>query len=265
MAGLSNRAEPARLVETNFTSFWSRFDRGVLGIPRDDHDTVVISSRVPSPIFNLVIARNPELTVDAIREIIDRYRQNQLPFRWVMLPSQTGSALVSRLETAGLVRRSTSPAMVLALDDLKRSHPKPPNLHLEPVLDFAGLEDFTRTLNAADFHAPEEVARELPALLQPGPKESRLGLLVGRENARPVATSLRFCSEGAVGIYAVSTLLEARGRGIGSTMTYDAIEDGREASHAPYAVLVSTTLGFPVYRRLGFEVCGEFATYVLPG
>jgi len=265
MAEPPNGAAAARLVEANFISFWSRFDRGVLGIPRDDHGAIVISSRVPSAIFNLVIARNPELSVDAIRKIIDRYRQSQLPFRWVMLPSQAGSALGYRLETAGLVRRSTSPAMVLALADVKRSHPEPPSLRVEPVLDAPGLEDFARTLNAADFHAPDEVAREVPALLRPGPKESRLGLLVGRENARPVATSLRFCSEGAVGIYAVSTLSEARGRGIGSTMTFRAIEDGREASHAPYAVLVSTALGFPVYRRLGFEVCGEFATYVLPG
>ena len=256
-----NHPEAVQSVEENFLAFWSRSDRGALGLTGIEHPAIVVSSEVRSVIFNLVIAKDPSLPSTTIRTIINGFRRLDLPFRRVLLPSQAESGLGHRLEAAGLVRRSTPPAMVLSLAALARSRPPPPTHQVEPVQSVESLEDFSRTLNAADFEAPEEVAREIPGLLRPKPGESQLRLFLGREEGRPVATSLRFCAGRAVGIYAVSTLVEARGRGVGAAMTFEALRDGGGSSDSRLAVLVSTRMGLPVYRRLGFETCGEFAQY----
>ena len=262
VVGSLTREGAARLVESNFISFWSRFDRHSVHPSHDVEGVIVISSMVRSAIFNLAIATNPTVSSDAIRGIIGSFGGLGLPFRWAQLPSQAGSALGSKLETAGLTRRSASPAMILSLSDLRRSHPAPKELSVEHVLDYNGLKDFARILNAADFHLPPEVANEIPALLRPKERDSQLRMFLGRQDSAPIATALRYCIEDTVGIYAVSTIEEARGKGIGSSMTYEALLDGMRAGGAQQAVLVATQLGLPVYRRLGFEQCGEFVTYV---
>ena len=254
--------EAAKLVESNFISFWSRFDRHSVQPLHSVEGVIVISCTVRSAIFNLAIATDPTVSSDVIRGVIGSFGGLGVPFRWAQLPSQARSALGSKLEAAGLTRRSASPAMVLSLSDLKRSHPAPKDLSVEHVLEYNGLKDFARILNAADFHLPPEVANEIPALLRPKERDSQLEMFLGRQDSAPIATALRYSSEDTVGIYAVSTLEAARGKGIGSSMTYEALLDGKEAGGAQHAVLVATRLGFPVYRRLGFEQCGEFVTYV---
>lgn len=80
-------------------------------------------------------------------------------------------------------------------------------------------------------------------------------LLVARVDGRAVATSLGFVGGGAVGIYGVGTVPDARGRGYGSAVTLAAMDWGAEKG-ADLAILHATELGEPVYRRLGFEaVC----------
>jgi GNAT superfamily N-acetyltransferase len=80
-------------------------------------------------------------------------------------------------------------------------------------------------------------------------------LFVGRVGADAVTTSLGFIGGGAVGIYGVGTVPDARGRGYGSAVTLAAMDWGRE-NGADLAILHATELGEPVYRRLGFEaVC----------
>ena len=262
VAGPLAREDAARLVESNFISFWSRFDRRSVHPLHDVEGVIVVSSMARSAIFNLAIATDPAVSADAIRGVVGSFGGLGLPFRWVQLPSQAGSTLGLKLEAAGMTRRSASPAMILSLSDLRRSHPAPEELSVERVLEYNDLESFSRILNAADFHLPPEVANEIPGLLGPKERDPQLEMFLGRQDSAPIATALRYCTEDTVGIYAVSTLEGARGKGIGSSMTYEALLDGKEAGGAQHAVLVATQLGFPVYRRLGFEQCGEFVTYV---
>jgi GNAT superfamily N-acetyltransferase len=80
-------------------------------------------------------------------------------------------------------------------------------------------------------------------------------LLVGRVDGQAVSTSLGFVGGGAVGLYGVGTVPDARGRGYGSAVTLAAMDWGAEKG-ADLAILHATELGEPVYRRLGFEkVC----------
>jgi predicted GNAT family acetyltransferase len=66
-----------------------------------------------------------------------------------------------------------------------------------------------------------------------------------------------------VGIFNVATPAAERGRGLGAAVTSCALErafgDG-----CTYAFLQTSTLGEPVYRRLGFRDAGDFTLAFAP-
>jgi ribosomal protein S18 acetylase RimI-like enzyme len=82
-------------------------------------------------------------------------------------------------------------------------------------------------------------------------------------DGRPVATALSSLAGDTVGIYNVATVPDARGRGIGGAVTLAAVLDGRTRG-ARVAVLESSPMGQPVYRRLGFVAAGGFRVLVSP-
>jgi ribosomal protein S18 acetylase RimI-like enzyme len=69
-----------------------------------------------------------------------------------------------------------------------------------------------------------------------------------------------FDGAGVAGIYNVCTVPEARGRGIGRAVTAAALEDA-VARGLRLAVLGSSELGYPVYRRLGFRDVSRLRSY----
>jgi ribosomal protein S18 acetylase RimI-like enzyme len=76
---------------------------------------------------------------------------------------------------------------------------------------------------------------------------------VGYEDAAPVACASIIVRDGVCGLYDVGTVAAARGRGFGTAMTVHALRAGARMG-ASLAVLHSSPMGMPIYRRLGFEV-----------
>ena len=71
----------------------------------------------------------------------------------------------------------------------------------------------------------------------------------------PVGTTARIIHRDVPGIYCVSTLPEFRRRGIGATLTLLPLLDSRREGYR-IGTLQASTLGLPIYTRLGFnEVC----------
>ena len=67
-----------------------------------------------------------------------------------------------------------------------------------------------------------------------------------------MATSASFFAAGVAGVYCVSTIVSARRRGIGAAITLAALREARDLGFT-VGVLGSSEMGYPVYRKLGFE------------
>jgi predicted N-acetyltransferase YhbS len=84
---------------------------------------------------------------------------------------------------------------------------------------------------------------------------------VGWHGGRPVATARLSLAGGAAGIYAVHTIEELRGRGIGRALTLVPLRAARDLGYR-IATLQSTEAGHPVYRRIGFRDITHYAIHV---
>lgn len=83
-------------------------------------------------------------------------------------------------------------------------------------------------------------------------------LFVGRLDGKLVGSSTSIQGGGASGIVAVGTLPEARRRGVGTALSWAAVNSGRRHGFDTI-VLQSSEMGFPVYTAMGFRTV---VTYV---
>jgi predicted GNAT family acetyltransferase len=76
---------------------------------------------------------------------------------------------------------------------------------------------------------------------------------IGRVDGRPVAAAMSYVGEAAIGIFGVTTVASARGRGYGTAMTRASLLVDRGLP----AVLDPSEEAESMYRRLGFYAVGE--------
>ena len=157
--------------------------------------------------------------------------------------------------------------MAVRVSDVKVHSPEvspPPAYELREVLTAEDYSAFARAF-CEGFEFPADIIdaevrhfdanvgmRHYPALR----------LFGAWHGGRVVATSASWTHAGVAGVYCVSTLPEHRGRGLGYAMARLAVLAGAPLSGV--AVLQATTMGAPIYRRLGFEDVAEYTVYRSP-
>lgn len=145
------------------------------------------------------------------------------------------------------------PAMVL--------HPAPESPAPAPGVEisFASSSALEEFLHVFESDGPvSDVTRRL--FSQSFADDRDVQLLVGRLGGRPVGTAVAIQSASASGVVAVGTLEEARRRGVGTALTWAAVEAGRRRGFDTI-VLQSSPMGFPVYSAMGFRTVATYAVY----
>jgi len=144
---------------------------------------------------------------------------------------------------------SMSPTPCMVRDAGGKMPGAPPELQVEEVTDDLGMQDVWTILNDVFLNglAPTQLwdARVLS-------DDCRIWL--GRVDGRAVTTSTQYVSDGYVGIYAVGTIPDARGRGYGEAMTWVATMCRPDLP----ATLQASVMGKPIYERMGFRDVATF-------
>ncbi|HEX4897505.1 MAG TPA: GNAT family N-acetyltransferase [Candidatus Limnocylindrales bacterium] len=235
-----------------------------------DPDAAWAVNPIPDPFRSVVAAtRFDERSADRrIAEIAAAFAERATPFLWWRAPFHGPADLGQRLERAGIWQVGDAPAMTMDLADLPAALESPAGLEILEVTDVAGLREYLAVLGvepppegAPPLFTPEIVAAIMAhsgtrLVLEPVPLR-----YVGRIEGRPVATSRLSLAGGAAGIYAVETLAEFRGRGIGRAMTLAPLLAARRLGYR-IATLQSSEAGFGVYRSIGFEEQFRYAIHV---
>jgi len=214
--------------------------------------------------FNRIMAtRMDEATVEADLDAavadLDRF-----PVISAWIPQGVEPAdLAKRFVKRGFVPDADDsgvPAMSAPLAGLP-SFEVPPGVTWSTVDDDASFEAMVDVM-VRGFEMPDDLRPFLEHALRPlsGPVRELATFLV-HAGGVPASTSLAAGVGDAVVIYNVATLLESRGRGLGALATRLAMRHGIEGG-AEVAVLEASEMGYPIYRRLGFEEIGRYQVLV---
>jgi ribosomal protein S18 acetylase RimI-like enzyme len=91
--------------------------------------------------------------------------------------------------------------------------------------------------------------------------DSPMQLFAAFEYGQMLSTSQLFLHDGIAGIYCVTTHPDARGRGLGAAITAEPLKIAAKLGYRT-TILQASTMGLPVYERLGFETVGGSALYL---
>lgn len=242
----------AAAIEENGAEFLIAMGRAGGGEERSDIVRWTIGGS-PIDYHNAVVAAHLDGT-DADAEIaasIARMRAHNVPGSWHLGPGMTPADLGQRLVDHGFIYAGDDIGMAADLDALPGEE-LPAGLIISRVTAPAELADWVSTLGIGFGEGPAEANWV-------GETYARLGLdnpawrhYLGHLDGRPVATATLFLGAGVAGIYFVFTLPEARSRGIGTAITLAPLLEAR-ALGCRIGVLGASTMGEPIYRRLGFR------------
>jgi ribosomal protein S18 acetylase RimI-like enzyme len=191
---------------------------------------------------------------DAIDETIAWFKTRRAPFiLWWMGAQTRGADLRDRLTARGFTENlASSPGMASDLRALNEETSAPHNFTIARAVGRKELRDW-RDVFCKVYEAPASAGQAwVDATSSAGFDRAPWQMYVGYLKGKPVATNLIFDGAGVAGVYAVGTVSEARGKGIGAAITTGPLVEARERGYR-FGVLYSSDMGCAVYRRLGFR------------
>jgi GNAT superfamily N-acetyltransferase len=257
---LSNVSAPELqpAMDANLAAYWAEYGRAKGCAMQQSPDVLWFYTGVPHPLFNGVQAA--ALKVADCQQVLESLGKHiaarGAPAMWWIGPRSNPDALQPVLVQHGLEPLGAIPGMALDLALLAG----------EP----AALADFTvkRVENAQQqalwariaatgtgFSADAtDTLEQIEATLNDARYKAQHRYL-GYLHGKPVASSALVLNAGVAGIYAVATLAEVRHRGIGRFMTELPLHDARQLGYR-VGILQASTMGYPLYQKLGFrDVC----------
>ena len=252
-------------IEANMFDFWSQLGRSPRVELHDGPDMIRLVGDLSSPFCNNVL--RAQLASDGIDASIEAalvpFRSRKLPMRWWISPSTRPADLGRLLEAYGLTHLQDTPGMAVDLLELNEGLTAPFGLTVERVGDLKALERWIEAFTGGYEVAVPEGRFLFDALANLG-MELPWRHYIGWVGGEPVATSSLLLSGGVAGIYALATVPEARGQGIGVALTLAPLIEARAMGYR-IGVLASSEMALGVYRRVGFQEYCKFRIYFLSG
>ncbi|MCC7451303.1 MAG: GNAT family N-acetyltransferase [Anaerolineae bacterium] len=251
----------------NFAAFWSTYGCAPGSELTDTPAITSFITGIPFPLFNGVLRAKltPETVDPAITSVVERFKARRVPAFWWLSPITAPANLADSLAKHHFVFAGNTPGMAADLQSMSWDRPLPSGLSIMLVEDSELLKTYLLTL-ARGAEVPESIY-EMLLKAEAGavaPPNAELLRYIGFLNGAPVATAAMVLCAGVAGIYAVATLPEARGRGIGSALTLYPLRQAYERGYR-IATLQASQMGFPIYHKIGFKTVFNFALYMWTG
>jgi ribosomal protein S18 acetylase RimI-like enzyme len=255
----------AAAVERDFVAAWWLLAEAADIERADDGSLRWFHSGLPDMHTNAVLATHlePEHADDAIDSTLARFQERGAPFAWWVMPSASPADLADRLAARGLVDDGSWPGFAVEIEAIVEPPPVD-GLEIRRVRTPEDLDAYVGVF--APILSPSPAFTDLFVRAsrrigfgEDAPETHFLGLLHGD----PVATVSLVTAGGAAGIYNVTTVEAARGRGIGAAMTVAAIRHGADRGLS-LATLQASSSGRPLYERLGFEFVCDLLPFRIP-
>jgi RimJ/RimL family protein N-acetyltransferase len=178
---------------------------------------------------------------------------------WVRGGEAGDEDLAATCEAAGLQMVYAMPEMVLETKVEER--PAPDGMTLRRVASTEDAEDYWRV--AASSYASLGFPPDVFAFYEndEGLRADGVAAFLARADDRPVGIAMTILSHGVAGVYWVGCVEEARGRGMGWSVTAAAVNAGFEMG-AGIASLQASPMGESLYRRMGFETIYDYRLYM---
>jgi GNAT superfamily N-acetyltransferase len=205
---------------------------------------------LPLGLFNGCVAVGPADPADlsaSIRWIADLHIPHRVWIREDLTPALEAIPL-----DIGMVREAWSaPAMVLQPDAVR---PSPaPGVSVRVVDDQAALDEYL------ELHVRKGMTSELAHQMFPASfaADPDVRFITAYLEGRAAGSALAVRTGDTSGVYNVGTLAEVRRRGVGTAVTWAAVEAGR-AWGCDTIVLQSSEMGLPMYREMGFRTVTRY-------
>jgi GNAT superfamily N-acetyltransferase len=216
----------------------------------------VFSTGLPAPIFNQVVTDDGATDGD-VAAAVELLRTRGAPFCLVLRRGADARfrTLARRLSLGHDDEILPGMALHPIPDDLRTTAD---GLDIRVVGDAASLRDHA-IVAGRGFGIPESMALAFVGeelWLRAGATP-----YVGYADGAPVVSGFSVRSGPTLGVFTIATAPEARGRGFGAAMTSRLVTDGATAG-CTVAALQASTMGRPIYERLGFRLVQEYDIYV---
>lgn len=216
--------------------------------------TLLLSEKFPP--WNVVLRTQltSQNVATSIEAILAQFRALNLPLAWHILPSTQPPNLERHLIEGGFLLFDEEPHMVIEPATIALHTQHLPNFTIERVNDTTSFAQWYETTLAGfftDMPTLGQVCFDVYTTVGFDPQSPFLHY-IGYMNDEPVAASTLFLAGGIAGIYDVSTLPSARGKGFGTAITQTALQEAQRLGYR-YVCLQASEMGYPIYKRIGFK------------
>jgi len=219
---------------------------------------------LPDHFMNLVVCSQlPSEGIDNLVEstLVHFRSMNIRKLSWLISAGILSDNINKVLLAHGLkFRDSFATEMAVDLSLLPDCLPTHPGLRIVPVDEEYALKQWIHVASIG-FRIGEESEKVWFDFLADAVSDTRYRTYLALLDGKPVGTSQLFLSQGVAGIYNVTCIPEARGRGVGSAITLAPLLKAREMGYQ-IGVLQASQKGYNVYRRLGFQDFGKLSLYL---